>query len=85
MTLTTFGATPMIDYHNDGSAVQMRGVTTDALATTFPRSHPVRFLLVGFHQNRVFVPTLPATLVHLHTHITAAITVIDHDMLQRVL
>jgi hypothetical protein len=40
--------------------------------------------LWGFIKDRVFVPSLPATLVDLHTRITVAITVIDHDMLQRV-
>jgi hypothetical protein len=35
-------------------------------------------------KDRVFLPPLPVTLVDLRTHITAAITVTDHDMLQRV-
>jgi hypothetical protein len=43
---------------------------------------PCDFFLWGFINDRVFVSPLPATLVDLH--ITAAITVIDHDMLQRV-
>jgi hypothetical protein len=42
------------------------------------------FLLWNFIKDRVFVPQLPATLVDLRTRITAVITVIDHDMLQRV-
>jgi hypothetical protein len=40
--------------------------------------------LWGYIKDRVFVPPLPATLFDLSTRITAAITVIDHDMLQRV-
>jgi hypothetical protein len=42
------------------------------------------FFLWGFIKDRVFVAPLPATLVDLRTRITAAITVTDHDMLQRV-
>jgi hypothetical protein len=33
------------------------GSRTDALATTFPRSHPVWFILVGFHQGSCFYTT----------------------------
>jgi hypothetical protein len=44
----------------------------------------VIFFLWCFIKDRVFVPPLPAMLVDLCTHTTAAITVIDHDMLQRV-
>jgi hypothetical protein len=40
--------------------------------------------LWGFIKDRAFVPPLSAMLVDLCTRITAAITVIDHDMLQRV-
>jgi hypothetical protein len=39
---------------------------------------------LGFVKDRVFVAPLAATLVDLRTRITAAITVTDHDMLQRV-
>jgi hypothetical protein len=42
------------------------------------------FLLRGFIKDRIFVPPLPETLVDLRMRITEAITVIDHDMLQRV-
>jgi hypothetical protein len=42
------------------------------------------FFLWSFIKGHVFVPPLPATLVDLYTRTTAAITVIDHDMLQRV-
>jgi hypothetical protein len=42
------------------------------------------FFLWGFIKYRVLVPPLPATLVDLRTRITAAITVIDNDMLQSV-
>jgi hypothetical protein len=42
------------------------------------------FFLCGFIKGRVFVPPLSATLVDLYTSTTAVITVIDHDMLQRV-
>jgi hypothetical protein len=40
--------------------------------------------LWGFIKDCVFVPPLPATLVDLRTRITAVVTVIDHDTLQRV-
>jgi hypothetical protein len=49
-----------------------------------PDLTPCDFLLWGFIKDRVVVPSFPATLVDLHTRITAAITVTDHDMLQRV-
>jgi hypothetical protein len=40
---------------------------------------------LGIPQKTVWwVPPLLVTLVDLHMHITTAITVIDHDMLQRV-
>jgi hypothetical protein len=39
---------------------------------------------VDFIKDRGFVPPLPSALVDLRTRIAAAITVIDHDMLQRV-
>jgi hypothetical protein len=49
-----------------------------------PNLTPCDFFVWGFIKDRVFVPPLPATLVDLRTRVTAAITVIDHDMLQRV-
>jgi hypothetical protein len=39
---------------------------------------------MGFYQGSCFVPPLPVMLVDLRTRIIAAITVTDHDMLQRV-
>jgi hypothetical protein len=38
----------------------------------------------GVSSRILFVAPLPGTLVDLRTRITAAITVTDHDMLQRV-
>jgi hypothetical protein len=38
----------------------------------------------GFIKDRVFVPPLSATLIDLRTRVTAAITAIDHDILQKV-
>jgi hypothetical protein len=49
-----------------------------------PDLTPWDFFLWGFIKDRVFVPPLPVTLVDLRTRITAAITVIDHDMPQTV-
>jgi hypothetical protein len=49
-----------------------------------PDFTPCDLFLWSFIKDHVFVPPLPATLIDLCTCITAAITVIDHDMLQRV-
>jgi hypothetical protein len=45
-----------------------------------PDLTPCDFFLWGFFKDRVFVPPLPATLIDLHTRIT----MIEHDLLQRV-
>jgi hypothetical protein len=49
-----------------------------------PDRTPCDFFLWGFIKYHVSVPPLPATLIDLRTRITAAITVIDHEMLRRV-
>jgi hypothetical protein len=49
-----------------------------------PDLTPCDFFLWGFIKVRDFVPPFPATLVDLRTRIKAAISVIDHDMLQSV-
>jgi hypothetical protein len=63
------------------------GSDDDELLRWPPRSPdltPCDFFLWGFVKDRVFVPPLPQTMLDLRARITAAIAVIDHDMLQRV-
>ena len=52
-----------------------------------PRSSdltPLRFFLVGIFKGYSFVPPVPANLQELRDRITAAVALIDRDMLTRV-
>ena len=59
----------------------------DALKRWPPRSPdltPCDFFLCGFVKDTVFVPPLPANLQDLLNHITAAVALLDRDMLIRL-
>jgi hypothetical protein len=76
------GAPPPPHYHND-----VRGDLNQELLRWPPRSPdltPCDSFLWGYIKDCVFVPPLANTLVDLLAHITAAITEIDPNMLQRV-
>ena len=63
------------------------GQEDDALMRWPPRSPdltPYDFFLWGFVKDTVFVLPLPANLQDLHNRITAAVAVVDRDMLTRV-
>ena len=63
------------------------GQEDDALTRWPPRSPdltPYDFFLWGFVKDTVFVPPLPANLEDLRNRITAAVTLVDRDMLTRV-
>jgi len=49
-----------------------------------PDLTPYDFFLWRFVKNTVFVPPLPANLQNLRNRITAAVTLVDRDMLTRV-
>ena len=49
-----------------------------------PDLTPCDFFLRGFVKDTVFVPPVPANLEELRDRITAAVALIDHDMLTRV-
>ena len=49
-----------------------------------PDLTPCDFFLWGFVKDTVFVPPVPANLQELRDRITAAVALIDHDMLTRV-
>jgi len=60
------------------------GKEDDALMRWPPQSPdltPCDFFFWGFVKDTVFVPPLPANLQDLHNHITAAVALVDHDML----
>ena len=56
----------------------------NAVATPVPGFNPVRFFLWGFVKDTVFVPPLTANLQDLRNRITAALALVDRDMLTRV-
>jgi len=59
----------------------------DALMRWLPRSPdltPYDFFLWGFVKDTVFVPPLSANLQDLRNRITAAVALVDRDMLTRV-
>ena len=59
----------------------------DALLRWLPRSPdltPYDFFLWGFVKDTVFVPPLPTNLQDLRNRITAAVALVDSDMLTRV-
>jgi len=56
----------------------------NAVATPVPGFNPVRFFLWGFVKDTVFVPPFPANLQDLRNRITAAVALVDRDMLTRV-
>ena len=63
------------------------GQEDDALMRWSPRSPdltPCDFSLWGFVKDTVFVPLLPANLQDLRNRITAAVDLVDRDMLTRV-
>jgi len=63
------------------------GQKDDALMRWPPRSPdltPYDFFLWGFVKDTVFVPPLPANLQDLRNRITAAVALVDRDMLTRV-
>ena len=63
------------------------GQEDDALMRWPPRSPdltPCDFSLWGFVKDTVFVPLLPANLQDLRNRITAAVDLVDRDMLTRV-
>ena len=63
------------------------GQEDDALMRWPPRSPgltPYDFFLWGFVKDTVFVPPLPANLQDLRDLITAAVSLVDRDMLTRV-
>jgi len=63
------------------------GKEDDALMRWPPRSPdltPCDFFLWGFVNDTVFVPPLPANLQDLRNRITAAVVLVDRDMLTRV-
>ena len=63
------------------------GQEDDALMRWPPRSPdltPYDFFLWGFVKDTVFVPLLPANLQDLRNRITAAVALVDRDMLPRV-
>ena len=49
-----------------------------------PDLTPCDFFFWGFVKDTVFVPPLPANLQDLHNHITAAVALVDRDMLTRM-
>jgi len=49
-----------------------------------PDLTPYDFFLWGFVKDTVFVPPLPAKLQDLRNHITAAVGLVERDMLTRV-
>jgi len=49
-----------------------------------PDLTPCDFFLWGFVKDTVFVPPLPANLLDLRNRITAAVALVDRDMLTRV-
>ena len=54
------------------------------MATPVPGFNPVRLFLMGFVKDTVFVPPLPANIQDLRNRITAAVALVDRDMLTRV-
>ena len=63
------------------------GQGDDALMRWPPRSPdltPYEFFLWRLVKDTVFVPPLPANLQDLHNRITAAVALVDRDMLTRV-
>ena len=63
------------------------GQEDEALMRWPPRSRdlaPCDFFLWGFVKDTVFVPPLPADLQDLRNPITAAVALVDRDMLTRV-
>ena len=54
------------------------------MATPVPGFNPVRIFLWGFVKDTVFMPSLPANLQDLRNCITAAVALVDRDMLTRV-
>ena len=64
-----------------------KGQENDALVRWPPRSPdltPYDFFLWGFVKDTVFVPPLPANLQGLCNRITAAVAMVDRDMLTRL-
>ena len=63
------------------------GQEDDALMRWPPRSPdltPYDFFLWGFVKDTAFVPPLPANLQDLRNRITAAVALVDRDMLTRM-
>ena len=63
------------------------GQEDDVLLQWPPRSPdltPCDFFLWGFVKDTVYVPPLPANLQDLRNRITAAVALVDRDMLTRV-
>ena len=54
------------------------------MATPVPGFNPVRLFFWGFVKDTVFVPPLHANLQDLRNRITAAVALVDRDMLTRV-
>jgi hypothetical protein len=54
------------------------------VASPVPGFNPVRLFFWGFVKDIVFVPPLPANLQDLRNRITAAVALVDRDMLTRV-
>ena len=54
------------------------------MATPVPGFNPVRLFFWGFVKDTVFVTPLPANLQDLGNRITAAVALVDRDMLTRV-
>ena len=54
------------------------------MATPVPGFNPVRLFLMGFVKDTFCVPPLPANLQDLGNRITAAVALVDRDMLTRV-
>jgi hypothetical protein len=82
ITITTFGATSMTDCHNDGLAVQLQGIKNCCVGHRVPQISPC--VISSCVVTSRIVPPLSNTLDNLRARITAAITEIDPNMLQRV-
>ena len=67
--------------------IRRTGQEDDALMRWLPRSPdltPYDLSLLGFVKDTVFVPPLPANLKDFRNRITAAVALVDRDMLTRV-
>ena len=66
--------------------IERTGQEDDALMRWSPRSPdltPYDFFLWGFVKDTLFVPQLPANLQDFRNRITAAVALVDRDMLTR--